>query len=86
MSLRLALLLLTLSAALPAWAADEVRQAPSPDGCEVVGGDPTNPNVGTDGSGGGGHAREPAGGVTGSNPDGGARTPRWHSFLPGMFR
>ncbi|TKS52872.1 hypothetical protein E4582_11590 [Luteimonas yindakuii] len=85
MLLRIALMLLIASASLPLLAA-EGRQAPGREGCPVAEEDPTNPRPAAE--------RLPAGpaeaverGTGGrGGPEGGARMPRWHSFLPGMFR
>ena len=85
MLLRIALMLLLVSASLPLLAA-EGRQAPGRDGCPVAEDDPTNPRPAAE--------RLPATPVeaddrtigAGRGGESGARMPRWHSFLPGMFR
>lgn len=89
MILRFALLLLLCSASLPLLAR-EVRQA----GANGDGGCPTrlaeeDARTG-DSHGKGRGAATPAAkeGATapGGNTENGVRAPRWHSFLPGMFR
>ncbi len=83
MALRLAILLLLGCASTPALAT-ELRQSPG-DGCgETSAQDPTNPRPAEHrGSLGDGEDRAP---LHRGVPENGMRAPRWHSFLPGMFR
>ncbi|MEZ0470846.1 hypothetical protein [Luteimonas salinilitoris] len=91
MLLRFALLLLLCSASLPLLAR-EVRQA----GANGDGGCPTSTlaeeDAGTSAPRGERPgattpaAKEGATGAPGGNTENNVRAPRWHSFLPGMFR
>lgn len=89
MILRFALLLLLCSASLPLLAR-EVRQA----GANGDGSCPTRHTLAEQDAGTGERRNERRGGTTpakesprpGGNTENGARAPRWHSFLPGMFR
>ncbi|MCD9031739.1 hypothetical protein LDO32_08375 [Luteimonas sp. Y-2-2-4F] len=84
MALRLAILLLLGCASLPVLAT-ELRQSPGEGCAETSGQDPTNPRP-AEHRGGTGEAEDRARLQRGGVPESGVRTPRWHSFLPGMFR
>ncbi|MDH5823056.1 hypothetical protein QFW77_08650 [Luteimonas sp. RD2P54] len=88
MTLRIALLLLLCSASLPLMAR-EVRQAgPNGDGaCPTA----AERKAAETGARSGERTAPPAangerGTAAGGNPESTVRNPRWHSFLPGMFR
>ncbi|MCD9047851.1 hypothetical protein [Luteimonas sp. MHLX1A] len=86
MLLRIALMLLIASASVPLLAA-EGRQAPGRDGCPVAEDDPTNPRPAAERlPAGPADAADRGGAGNRGGSEGGARMPRWHSFLPGMFR
>lgn len=87
MTLRLALLLLLASASLPATAM-EAHHAPGGENCRnAADEDPTNPRPSAERSGGvAAETPERTAAPRGGNAENGVRMPRWHSFLPGMFR